>query len=214
MARILQNSVRKFGVCLPVIAGLAVASTVSAATQLHFDINNVTANVSPTITAGNASTYTGTVTISMNTNSSLEGIDIDNAFQTISGTLTAVSGTLNYSGGAISTSPASTVTFTVKNSDNSLHTYTGTFDELDAPNPGALDSLDGDVDPSHLDSTNFAGVDVTPWALQDLDGSVILDNFTGTSTNLEVYLEQAPEPTLGLVGLGALMAARGRKRRI
>ena len=215
MSRIMRKTVRKLGLCLPVIAGLVMVSAASAATQLHFDINNVTATGSPTLTAGNASTYTGTVTISMNGNSSLEGIDIDNVFQTISGTLTAVTGTMNYTGGALASSPSSTLTFTVKNSDNSSHVYTGTFSNLDAPNPGALNSLDGEVNPSHLDSDNFAGVDVTGWALQNLDGSVILDNFPGTSTNLEVYIiEQAPEPVMGLVGLGALALAQGRKRRI
>jgi hypothetical protein len=196
------------------LAVLGMASFASAATELQFDINAVTISASPTVTIANLSTYTGTITISDNSQSFLEGILIDPDSQPISGTLTAVSGTMNYVGGAIASSPASNLTFTIENSDSSLHTYTGSFDDLTLSNNGITSPLffsQADANPSHLDSDDFAGVDVSQWANQDLDGAAIVSNFPGSTGNLDVFI--LPEPAIGLIGLAALASLRIRGRR-
>jgi hypothetical protein len=216
MLRKMCNKSNNIGRPLAILAVLGVASIASAATQLHFDLNAVTITAVPAVTSTNYSTYTGVVTLSDNSSSYLEGIDIDGVDQDAVGTLTAVSGTMNYTGGAISSSPASNLTFTIENADSSLHTYTSSFDELDFENDGTVSNPlifgNGDANPSYLDSTNFAGVNVSQWALQDLDGAAIISNFPGTTGNLDVYI--VPEPVLGLVSLIGLAGLRIRSRKL
>ena len=198
------------GLFLAVLSTLSISAAADAATQLHFDLNTVSVNASPALTAANAATYTGTITISTNTSpaSFLDAIDIDNVVQPTSGTLTAINGVLNMSGGAIATSPASTLNFTIKNSDNSLHNYTGTLDELSSD--GSF--ISGDVNPTLLDSSNFAGVNVSQWANRSVDGAVIISNFSGSTANVDVYA--LPEPAIGWVATGVLGLLGTRRRKI
>jgi hypothetical protein len=204
------RSFKTRGLLLAALGTLGISTVANAATQLHLDLNTIEVNATPALTFADAATYTGTITISANPSpaSYLEGIDIDKVVQPISGTLTAVSGVLNFTAGVISASPASTLTFTIKNSDNSLHVYTGTFDELNSD--GSF--ISGDVDPTLLDSSNFAGVDVSQWANRPVDGAVILSNFSGSTANLDVYA--LPEPGIGWVVATALGSLGLRRRKI
>lgn len=195
------------GFLLASLGAIALPVAAQAATELHFDLNAVGLSASPAITGANAATYTGTVSVSTGA-SFINKIDIDSVLQPSSGSLTNVSGALHLSNGAIASSPASTVTFTIKNTDNTLHTYNATFTELDTN--GLF--LEGLTNPTTLDSNNFAGVDVSPWAAGPNSGSAIVTDLSGTTTNLDVFIE-LPEPAIGWIaaaGVG-VMGMRRRK---
>jgi hypothetical protein len=204
----LFRNVRTRGLLLAAVGTLGMSAAANAATQLHFDLNAIDVNAVPALTPADAATYTGIITLSMNPSpaSYLDGMDIDNVVQPVSGTLTAVAGVLNMTGGVMSTSPASTLTFTIKNSDNSLHVYTGTLDELNSD--GSF--ITGDVDPTLLDSSNFAGVNVSQWANKPVDGALIISNFSGSAGNLDVYA--LPEPGISWV-LATAVGSLGIRRR-
>ncbi|HEY1684726.1 MAG TPA: PEP-CTERM sorting domain-containing protein [Tepidisphaeraceae bacterium] len=186
-----------------------MGSVASAASYAHFDINDVTASLSAPLSTSNASTYTGTITLATNGLTHLDGIDIDGADQGAVGTVTNVTGTLDMVNGTIGGS--SSLTFTIENSDNSLHTFTGTVDDLNSDGTYVY----ADANPSSLDSSNFAGVDLSQWASHNNDSQIIVFGFpsAGGSTNtasLEVYV---PEPaSLGLMGIAGLALVRRRGR--
>ncbi len=210
-----MRSLRTFGVIAA--AGL-IATSAMAGNEIQFDVNSVTAVASGPFGTG----FTGTITLSDDANSTLSAILINGSDQGIaSGQLSDFSGTITLVGGVVTGG-----SFTLE--ANGSETYMASI----VAGSGTVGTSAGSTGPFTIDGltfmgafsgltggTDFAGVDVTPWAGGAVRGSFLEFKFgpnaSGVDTDADVDIfavVPVPAPAaLAAAGLVGLASTRRRR---
>ena len=195
-------------------AALGVASAATAAFELQIDIDGVTMDAGG---AFDVNTYTGTMTFSTNSGTSLAGIFIDSNGQTVSATLASIDGTVNYLN-----AEATGGSFTVVLSDGT--SYTASVDTGPSFLFPDANGISGDGGTEFGDFSNlvggnlFGGVDVTPWNFGNATGFFFFSEYNpdglgvDATANLNLFVN-VPSPGLAAFGLAGLGAGLRRRRR-
>lgn len=194
-----------------VCAYLGMSAATSAAAQLlQLDINGLAAEISP---ADFGADYTGTLTLSSDGNSELAWLLIDGAPQSFVGTLTSLSGTIQFLNGE-----ATGGQFTLVIGGD---TVTANIVPSGAPSillPGINTTVIGLTSDTMFTGAELAGVDIGPWhAAAPLNGYFTLSDIqfdAGVDADVNLDLVAiVPEPaTAGMVVLlsGILITMRRR----
>ena len=198
-------------------AACAFAASAQANSLLQIDLNSLTATAS---SAGFSTSFTGTISLSHDGDSTLNGIKINGVDQTIgagfvlsslTGSITTVGGTVT--GGSFSVSvfdgfTTDTYSASITSGSGSINTQAGQGFTIDGLTFSGLFS-----------STSFAGVDVTLWdSNEPLSGSFLnfaFDPGTGTTdsdADLDVFVV-VPLPASGGLCLAGLLGLAGARRR-
>ncbi len=194
----------------------AFAGSAQAASVLQFDINAMSASTGG---AAFSTTFTGTITLSMNTKTTLTEVLIDGSAQGIAaGLLNDFSGTITLANGVVTGG-----SFTIE--DTSLNTYSASI----ISGSGSATPSAGQTGPFRIDgltflgtfsSNTFATVDVSDWFnAQPLGGSFLQfkfgPNMAGVDDDADIDIfVVVPTPTaFGLAGLGLVGIGAARRRR-
>lgn len=205
---------------LVALGACALGSVAHGASTLQIDLNGLTATAS---SAGFSTTFTGTISLAHDANSTMEGIKINGASQTLGAgfVLSSLSGSITTVGGAVTGGSFSVSVFDGSVTDTysaSISAFSGSINTQ----AGQGFTIDGLTFSGFFSGTSFAGVDVTLWdSNEPLSGSFLnfaFDPGTGTSdsdADLDVFVVAVPLPTgasLGLAGLIGVGAMRRRRR--
>jgi hypothetical protein len=200
------------------LGALALTGVAHADSLLQIDLNSLTATAS---SAGFSTGFTGTISLSHDANSTLNGIKIDGTTQTIGAgfVLSSLSGSITTVAGAVTGGSFSVSVFDGFTTD----TYTASIvagSGLINSQAGQGFTIDGLTFSGLFSGTSFAGVDVTTWdSNEPLGGSFLNFAFdpgagtTDSDADLDVFV-MVPLPTgagLGLAGLFGLGAMRRRR---
>lgn len=195
--------------------GTAVSSA-NATTELQIDVNSITATASSAF----STTFTGTVTLTDDVNSSIAGVLINGTNQTIVGTLLDFSGSITLVGGVVTGG-----SITIEDSANTVYTASivagsGTVQGSGSPAVGAPFKIDGLTFNGTFNASTFMGVDVSLWtAVQPLGGSFLEFKFspdavtyTDSDTDIDVFVT-VPLPMGAWIGGAAAFGLIGFRRR-
>ncbi len=199
------------------LGAFAITGVAHANTLLQIDLNSLTATAS---SAGFSTSFTGTISLSDDANSTLNGVKIDGTSQTIGAgfVLSSLTGSITTVGGAVTGG-----SFSVSVSDGfTTDTYTASI----VAGSGSINTqagqgftIDGLTFSGFFSSTSFAGVNVSVWdSNEPLTGSFLnfaFDPGAGTTdadADLDVFVV-VPLPTGAGLGLAGLIGLAGVRRR-
>lgn len=202
------------------LVGLGVAGAASADTVLQFDVNALTATAVPD---GGGSlpfdtSFTGTITLADDANSTLNDLFINGSAQGYTGSMSDFTGSITLVNGVV-TGGSFTIT------DIGGDTYTASIESgsgsvgTAAGNSGPF-TIDGLTFLGTLSDSMFANVDVSPWFdVQPLSGSFLQFTFgpdaqgVDTDTDVDIFaVVPLPGPAaMGFVGLAGLVGLRRRR---
>lgn len=197
------------------VAAAALSSAAQAGTELQMDLNSLTATANGPF----GTNFTGTITLTKDSNSTLNAILIDGVDQNIaSGQLNALTGSITIAGGTVTGG-----SFSVTDTSNNVYTASivnasGTV-TTSAGQTGPF-RIDGLTFQGFFNNATFAGVDVTDWqSVQPLNGSFLQFKFGPNANGVDIDSDVdlfvvVPIPTaVGMASLGLLGIGSIRRRR-
>lgn len=192
-------------------AGCAVAfAGVAHGQVMQIDLDSITTDAGGSF---GGTTHTGTLAISGDANSTLVGILVDGSPQAFNAGLGSLQGTIMLDGGnvvggsfIIDATDGTQYLATINDGVGAVHTQAGQGFRID-----------GLTFAGAFNSNTFAGVDVSAWSGNQLDGSFLLHGYgpdgngVDSTVDFETWVTVPAPASAGLLALGGLFAARRRR---
>ena len=198
---------------------LALFGAVANADEIKLDINSIVIDAGG---AFNGTTHTGTLQLSMDADSNMFGIQINNGSNLIAGNpLTNFTGTIDLVNGVV-TGGSFTVTAGADTYTAMIVANSGDVDTQALPGGAQGFTIDGLTFQGFFSSNSFAGVNVTPWfSAQPLIGSFINLFYdpdangvdSGADIDIVAITSVVPLPAAAGMGLVGMFGIAGRRRR-
>ena len=200
------------------LGAFALAGAAHADSLLQIDLNSLTATAS---SAGFSTSFTGTISLSHDGNSTLNGIKIDGVGQTIGAgfVLSSLSGSITTVGGSVTGGSLSVSVFDGFTTDTYSASIVAGSGSINTQ-AGQGFTIDGLTFSGMFSGSSFAGIDVSSWdSNEPLAGSFLNFAFdpgagtTDSDADLDVFV-MVPLPAgagLGLAGLIGVGAMRRRR---
>ena len=193
-----------FAGCVVALAGAAQGQ------MLQIDLNSLTADAGGSF---GGTSHTGTLAFFADANSALVGILIDGVAQTVTGDLGALQGTIELVNGVVVGGG-----FVIDATDGTqyLASIVGGSGRVNTQ-AGQGYRIDGLTFAGAFNGPSFAGVDVSAWSGNQLDGSFLLHGYGPDGNGLDSTVELdswvvVPTPASAtLLALGGFLAARRRR---